>query len=130
MRFPGFVSSRVSRRLQDQQQLRPFVREVEPLRVRDLEALGNAETDGLLLKPIHSDPFAERADEQVALVREIVEAKRTTARQIEVVKHLIDFHGAPPARRLGSQALDTLSILVQLLFREEETPIQRLEPQN
>ena len=55
---------------------------------------------GLLRKPIHSDPLADCSGRHVAFVGEIVKAKRATARQIEVVKHLVHFHGAPLTRGL------------------------------
>src|SRR6266545_2979290 len=65
-----------------------LLRELKSLRMRDFEALRNAKTHGLLRKPIHSDPLADCSGRQVALVREIVKAKRATARQIEMVEHL------------------------------------------
>src|ERR1051326_3669518 len=92
-----------------------------PLRWRgDFEALRQAETYGLLRKPIHSDPLHERSGGQVAFVRKIVEAKRATTCQIEVVKHLVYFHGAPLTRGLWCHTLDPLAILLPLLLREEE----------
>src|SRR5687768_1377203 len=130
MRFPCLVSSRVPRGLHNVQQLCLFVRELESLRMRDFEALRQAETHGLLRKPVHSDPLAECSGGKVALVRKVVEAKRATARQIEVVKHLVHFHGAPLTRGLWCQTLDPLAILLPLLLREEETPIHLLQPQS
>src|SRR5918994_4803208 len=107
MRFPCLVSSRVPRGLYDCQQLCLFVGELKSLRMRDLEARREAETHGLLRKPIDNNPLSECSGGQVALVREIVEAKRATARQIEVVKHLVNFHGPPLTRRLGCDTLNT-----------------------
>ena len=96
--------------------------------MRDLEARRETETHGLLRKPIDKNPLSECSGGQVALVREIVEAKRATARQIEVVKHLVNFHGPPLTRRLRCHTFNTLPILLSLLLREEETPIHLLQP--
>jgi hypothetical protein len=107
MRFPGRVSSRVPRGRDDLQQLRLFVCELKSLRMWDFEALGNAETYGLLRQPIHRDPLADASGDEVAFVRHLVKPKRAAARQIEMVEHLVYGH----------------QILVPLLLREKATPI-------
>jgi AraC-like DNA-binding protein len=54
----------------------------------------------------------------VAIVRYIPRAFR--------VKHLVDFHGSPLAPRIQRHTLDTSPILLPLLLREKEIPIDLL----
>ena len=67
--------------------------------------------------PVNENPFEKRSGDQIALVGKIVEALRTSACKVEMVKHLVDFHGSP---------LDTSPILLPLLLREKEIPIDLL----
>jgi hypothetical protein len=83
----------------------------------------------LIGKPIHGDPLADCSGGQVALIREIVKSKGATARQIEMVEHLVHGHRPPLTRRLKRRTLYTLAILVPLLLREEAIPIHLFQLQ-
>src|SRR5580700_4231178 len=94
--------------------------------MRDFEARRKPRADRLLRKPIDEHPLIERPRSQVTLVREIVETQRSSARQVEVVKHLVNLHGSPLTRRVRPHTLYTTPILLPLLLREEESPIHLL----
>src|ERR1700733_10243329 len=85
--------------------------------MRNCEACREAQANGLLRIPVNENPFEKRSGDQIALVGKIVEALRTSACKVEMVKHLVDFHGSP---------LDTSPILLPLLLREKEIPIDLL----
>jgi len=51
---------------------------------------------------------------------------RASAYKKEKVKHLIDFHGSPLALRAWRQILDTAPMLLSLLLREKDVPINLL----
>src|SRR5687768_16455056 len=108
MRFPCLVSSRVPGGLHNVQQLCLFVRELESLRMREFEALRQAETHGLLRNQSTVIHLPSVRVERLLSSGRVVEAKRATARQIEVVKHLVHFHGAPLTRGLWCHTLDPL----------------------
>src|ERR1700676_4186174 len=91
--------------------------------MRNFEACREPQANGLLRIPVNENPFEKRSGDQIALVGKIVEALRTAARKVEMVKHLVDFHGSPLAPRIQRHTLNTSPILLPLLFREKEIPI-------
>src|SRR5882757_10032135 len=94
--------------------------------MRNFEACREAQANGLLRIPVNENPFEKRSRDQIALVGKIVEALRTSACKVEMVKHLVDFHGSPLAPRIRRHTLDTSPILLPLLLREKEIPIDLL----
>src|SRR5271156_3675920 len=94
--------------------------------MRNFEARREAQADRLLRIPINENPFEKRSGNQIILVRKIIEALRASACKVEMVKHLVDFHGSPLARRAWRQTLDTPTVLLSLLLREKEIPINLL----
>jgi hypothetical protein len=94
--------------------------------MRNFEACREAQANGLLRIPVNENPFEKRSGDQIALVGKIVEALRTSACKVEMVKHLVDFHGSPLAPRIQRHTLDTSPILLPLLLREKEIPIDLL----
>src|ERR1700722_7446115 len=94
--------------------------------MRNFEACREAQPNRLLRIPVNENPFEKRSGDQIALVGKIVEALRTSACKVEMVKHLVDFHGSPSAQRILLRTLDTSSILLPLLLREKEIPINLL----
>jgi hypothetical protein len=95
----------------------------------NFEACGKAQADGLLRIPIDENPFEERSGSQITLVGKIVEALGASARQVEMMKHLINLHSSPLTRRVGRHTLDTPSILLPLLLREKEIAINLFHPE-
>jgi hypothetical protein len=94
--------------------------------MRNFEACREAQANGLLRIPVNENPFEKRSGDQIALVGKIVEALRTSACKVEMVKYLVDFHGSPLAPRIQRHTLDTSPILLPLLLREKEIPIDLL----
>src|ERR1700719_5365574 len=92
----------------------------------DFEARREAQANRLLRIPINENPFKECSGNQIALVGKIVEALRASACKVEMVKHLVGFHGSPLAPRTWRQILDTPPILLSLLLREKDVPINLL----
>src|SRR5580658_6225271 len=97
--------------------------------MRDFEVRWEPQADRLLRKPIDQNPLKQRPRSQVTLVRQIVETQRASARQVEMVKHLVHLHGSPLARRVGRHTLYTTPIFLPLLVGEEEIPIHLLHPE-
>src|SRR6202035_2441310 len=60
--------------------------------MRNFEACREAQANGLLRIPVNENPFEKRSGDQIALVGKIVEALRTAACKVEMVKHGIDIH--------------------------------------
>src|ERR1700722_8327792 len=75
--------------------------------MRNCEACREAQANGLLRIPVNENPFEKRSGDQIALVGKIVEALRTSACKVEMVKHLVDFHSSPLAPRIQRDTLDT-----------------------
>src|ERR1700680_1491251 len=94
--------------------------------MRNFEACWEAQANGLLRIPVNENPFEKRSGDQIALIGKIVEALRASTCEVEMVKHLVDFHGSPLAPRIQRHTLDTSSILLPLLLREKEIPIDLL----
>src|SRR5271155_3971902 len=94
--------------------------------MRNFEACREAQANGLLRIPVNENPFEKRSGDQIALVGKIVEALRTSACKVEMVKHLVDFHGSPLAPRIQRHTLDTPPIFLPLLLREKQIPINLL----
>src|ERR1700733_10463390 len=94
--------------------------------MRNCEACREAQANGLLRIPVNENPFEKRSGDQIALVAKIVEALRTSACKVEMVKHLVGFHGSPLAPRIQRHPRDTPPILLPLLLREKEIPIDLL----
>src|ERR1700722_18751688 len=94
--------------------------------MRDFEACRETQANGLLRIPVNENPFEKRAGDQIALVAKIVEALRTSACKVEMVKHLVGFHGSPLAPRIQRHSLATSPMLLPLLLREKEIPIDLL----
>src|SRR5208282_5430049 len=105
---------------------RLLVSEFKSLCMRNFEACREPQANGLLRIPVNENPFEKRSGDQIALVGKIVEALRTSACKVEMVKHLVDFHGSPLAPRIQRHTLDTPPILLPLLLREKEIPIDLL----
>src|ERR1700675_4551161 len=94
--------------------------------MRNFEARREAQANGLLRIAVNENPFEKRSGDQIALVRKIVEALRTSACKVEMVNHLVDFHSSPLAPRIQRHTLDTSPILLPLLLREKEISIDLL----
>src|SRR5271167_1876560 len=94
--------------------------------MRNFEARRQAQANRLLRIPINENPFEKCSGIQITLVRKIVEALRASACKVEMVKHLVDFHGSPLALRAWRQTLNTPTVLLSLLLREKEIPINSL----
>src|SRR5271167_2132118 len=94
--------------------------------MRNFEARRQAQANRLLRIPINENPFEKCSGNQITLVRKIVEALRASACKVEMVKHLVDFHGSPLAPRIQRHTLDTPPIFLPLLLREKQIPIDLL----
>jgi hypothetical protein len=80
--------------------------------MRNCEACREAQANRLLRTPVNENPFEKRPGNQIALVGKIVEALRASAGEVEMVKHLVDFHGSPLAPRIQRHCrhvVDTLA---------------------
>src|SRR5271163_1973538 len=94
--------------------------------MRNFEARRQAQANRLLRIPINENPFEKCSGNQITLVRKIAEALRASARKVEMVKHLVDFHGSPLALRVWRQTLDAPTVLLSFLRGEKEIPINLL----
>src|ERR1700730_1589413 len=94
--------------------------------MRNFKACREAQANRLLRIPVNENPFEKRSGDQIALVGKIVKALRASACEVEMVKHLVNFHGSPLAQRILLQTLDTPSILLPLLLREKDIAIDLL----
>src|SRR5271155_3276145 len=94
--------------------------------MRNFKGCREPQANGLLRIPVNENPLKKRSGDQITLVRKIVEALRASACKVEMVKHLVDFHGSPLAPRIWHQTLDTPPILLPLLLREKEITINLL----
>jgi hypothetical protein len=94
--------------------------------MRNFEARREAQANRLLRMPINENPFEKCSGNQITLVRKIVEAMRASACKVEMVKHMVDFRGSLLGLRAWSQTLDTPTVLLSLLIREKEIPINLL----
>src|SRR5271156_6315590 len=92
----------------------------------DFEAARKPQPDRLFWIPIHENPFEKRPRNQIALVGKIVEALRPSTRQVEMMKHLIDFHRPPLTLRVGCHTLHASAILLPLFLREKLIAINLL----
>src|ERR1700694_1740059 len=94
--------------------------------MRNFEACWEAQANRLLRIPVNENPFEKRSGDQIALVGKIVEALRDSTCEVEMVKHLVNFHGSPSAQRILLQTLDPPPILLSLFLREKEISIDLL----
>src|SRR5277367_1580219 len=92
----------------------------------NFEAGWKPQADRLLRIPIDENPFEERPRSQITLVGKIVEALRASARQVEMVKHLVNLHRSPLTLRVGRRTLYAPAILLPRLLREKEISIDLL----
>src|SRR5271154_6010235 len=92
----------------------------------DFEAGREPQPDWLFWIPVHENPFEKRPRNQIALVWKIVEALRPSARQVEMMKHLINFHGSPLTLRVGRHTFHAPAILLPLLLCEKLVAINLL----
>src|SRR5271167_5258823 len=92
----------------------------------DFEAGGEPQPDRLFWIPIHENPFEKRPRNQIALVWKIVEALRPSTRQVEMMKHLINFHRPPLTLRVGGHTFHAPAILLPLLLSEKLIAINLL----
>src|SRR6266853_1238438 len=110
----------------DLQKLPLLVSKFKSLCVWNFEACREPQANRLLRIPVNENPFEKRSGDQIALVGKIVEALRAPTCEVEMVKHLVNFHGSPSAQRIQRHTLDTSPILLPLLLREKEIPIDLL----
>src|ERR1700721_1230868 len=92
----------------------------------DFETGREPQPDRLFWIPIHENPFEKRPRNQIALVWKIVEALRTSTRQVEMMKHLINFHRPPLTLRVGCHTFHAAAISLPLLLREKVIAIHLL----
>src|SRR5260221_7743297 len=90
--------------------------------MRNFEASREAQANRLLRIPVNENSFEKRSGDQIALVGKIVGALRSSACKVEMVKHMVDFHGSPLASRIQHHTLDTSPVLLPLRRREKEIP--------
>src|SRR5258708_19704257 len=96
--------------------------------MRNFEARWEAQANRLLRIPINENPFEECSGNQIALVGKLVEALRASACKVEMVKHLIDFHGSPLALQPRRQIPHPPPILFSLLLHKQSLPTNCLLP--
>src|ERR1700733_3660306 len=112
--------------LQNFKQLRLFEGEVKCCAGIDLESLRKAQPHRLLRKPVHKNPSKHRARYEIALVWKILETKRATTGQVEVMQHLRDGHCSPLPRIRWFDANNPAPKLIAFFFGEESVPIHLL----
>src|ERR1700752_772091 len=112
--------------MQNLEQLLLFELEVKCCVVRDLESLRKAQSHWLLGIPVHENPSKDRARYEIALVWKVIETKRATTGQVEVMQHLCDGHRSPLPWIRWCDPENPVPKLVEFFFGEERVPVHLL----